>query len=288
MTVSVNSIITNIILSIFKFIAGIFAHSGAMISDAIHSASDVMSTVIVIIGVKISGKAADREHQYGHERYECVAAIILAIILAATGAAIGYEAILKIIEGKYQDLVIPGKLALIAAVVSIIVKEIMYWYTRSAAKKLNSTALMADAWHHRSDALSSIGSLIGVAGSRMGFPILDKVASLGICFFIVKAALSIFADAIRKMIDESCDKELEEEMRSRITKQEGVIAIDILKTRKFGDKIYVDVEIVVDGNLSLFESHRIAEKVHDEVEHQFNTVKHCMVHVNPDNNIKIE
>ncbi|MDO5293208.1 MAG: cation diffusion facilitator family transporter [bacterium] len=288
MRVSVDSIVINLLLSVFKFIAGILAKSGAMVSDAIHSASDVMSTVIVIIGVKISGKEADQEHQYGHERYECVAAIILAVILFVTGGAIGYEAILKIIEGKYQNLVIPGRLALVAAVISILVKEFMYWYTRSAAKKLNSTALMADAWHHRSDALSSIGSLIGIAGARMGFPILDKVASLGICFFIVKAALSIFADAIRKMIDESCDKDLEEEMRNQITNQEGVIRIDILKTRKFGDKVYVDVEIVVDGNLSLRESHQIAEKVHDEVEQEFLMVKHCMVHVNPDCNMKIE
>ena len=169
-----------------KFIAGIIAHSGAMISDAVHSSSDVFSSIVVIIGVRISAKESDREHPYGHERLECVAAIVLSTILAITGLAIGYVAITKIVNCNYDELEIPGLLALVAAIISIISKESMYWYTRYYAKKLDSSVLMADAWHHRSDALSSIGALIGIAGARMGYPVMDSVAPLVIFCFITK------------------------------------------------------------------------------------------------------
>ena len=156
MRVSANSIAANVVLSAFKLFAGIAAHSGAMVSDAVHSASDVFSTVIVIIGFRISGKASDEKHPYGHERMECVASILLAVVLCATGAGIGLGGIENISRGSYTQLEVPGMLAMAAAVISIIVKEAMYWYTRYAARKINSTSLMADAWHHRSDALSSV------------------------------------------------------------------------------------------------------------------------------------
>ena len=157
--VSFITIVQNVLLSVFKLFAGIFAHSNAMISDAIHSASDVFSTIIVIIGVKLASKKSDKEHPYGHERLECVAAIVLSIVLLYTGIKIGSQAVKDIIGGDYQNLQKPGMLALVAAVVSIVTKEIMYWYTRHYAKKIDSSALMADAWHHRSDALSSVGAL---------------------------------------------------------------------------------------------------------------------------------
>ena len=206
MKISMVSIVGNILLSLFKALAGIVANSGAMISDAIHSASDVFSTIVVIIGIRLSGKESDKEHPYGHERMECVAAILLATILAATGLFIGWSAVEKI---TVQD---DSALALVAAVVSIAVKEAMFWYTRAGAKKIDSGALMADAWHHRSDALSSIGALVGIAGARMGYPILDAIASLVICIFIEKAAIDIFKDAINKMVDKACDDETEHEM----------------------------------------------------------------------------
>ncbi|MDU2198422.1 MAG: cation diffusion facilitator family transporter, partial [Peptostreptococcaceae bacterium] len=194
MKVSTNSIIVNVLLSGFKFFAGIIANSSAMISDAVHSASDVFSTIIVMVGVHISSKEADDEHQYGHERFECVAGIILACILFATVIGIGISGIEKIINGNNRGLQAPGMIALVAAVISIIVKEGMYWYTRHAAKKINSGALMADAWHHRSDSLSSVGSFIGIFGSRMGFRVLDPLASIVICLFIIKASYDIFKD----------------------------------------------------------------------------------------------
>ena len=281
MQVSANSIAVNLMLSIFKLIAGLLASSGAMISDAIHSASDVFSTIIVIIGVKISGKASDEDHPYGHDRFECVASIILAILLGVTGVGIGLTGVQKLIAGHYDTLAIPGMLALAAAVISIVVKEIMYWYTRNAAKKINSGALMADAWHHRSDALSSVGSFVGIFGARMGFPMLDPLASVVICLFVVKAAVDIFRDAISKMTDKSCDQKTVNEMHDCIMNIQGVEGIDLLKTRSFGSKYYVDIEISADGNKKLWETHAIAENVHQAIEHQFPLVKHCMVHVNP-------
>lgn len=282
MRVSITTIIFNFLLSAFKLFAGIFAKSGAMISDAIHSASDVISTVIVMIGVKFANRDADDEHPYGHERFECVAAILLAMLLCITGIGIGFNGLKKIFTGDRSTLAIPGVLALVAAIVSIVIKEGMYWYTRKAAKTINSGALMADAWHHRSDALSSVGSLIGILGARLGLPVLDPIASVVICLFIVKAAYDIFMDAINKMTDRSCDDEVVDEMKKVVSAQDGVIKIDRFTTRLFGDKIYVDVEIEADGALSLHDAHDIAQRAHDAIENSFPNVKHCMVHVNPD------
>lgn len=279
--VSAVSIAVNLILSLMKLLAGIIASSGAMISDAVHSASDVFSTIIVIAGIAMSRKKSDADHQYGHERMECVASLLLAVVLALTGGGIGIEGIRKIAGGNYGELAVPGLLALAAAVISILVKEWMYWYTRAAAKKINSGALMADAWHHRSDALSSIGAFIGILGARMGYPVLDAVASVGICLFIEKAAFDICRDAMDKMVDKSCSDELVDQMREVVQKEDGVINIDDMKTRLFGDKIYVDVEFSADGSKSLEESHDIAERVHAAIEREFPAVKHCMVHVNP-------
>lgn len=281
MKVSKVSILANFVLTLLKLLAGVIAHSGAMISDAIHSASDVFSTIIVIIGIKISGKESDKDHPYGHERMECVAAIVLATILAATGLGIGYSAAGKIVRGDYAQLTVPGILALAAAILSIVVKEGMYQYTKVYAKRIDSGALMADAWHHRSDALSSVGALIGIAGARMGFPILDPVASVVICFFIEKAAYEIFMDAVDKMVDKACDDEVENALKECALARQGVQRVDLLHTRVFGNKIYVDIEISVDGEMRLRDAHGIAEDVHNAIEQDFRKVKHIMVHVNP-------
>lgn len=282
MRVSGVSITVNLVLSLFKLLAGILAHSGAMLSDAVHSASDVISTIVVIIGVKLSGKKSDAEHQYGHERLECVSTIILAGLLFATGVGIGMSGIKSILAGsKGQKIMEPGLLALIAAVVSIVTKEWMFWYTRAAAKKISSGALMADAWHHRSDALSSVGSFVGILGARLGCPIMDPIASVVICIFILKAAIDIFKDAIDRMVDHSCDEETEDKMRQAVLEVPGVKGVDVLQTRLFGSKIYVDLEISADGQQSLNDAHAIAERVHHMIENTFQDVKHCMVHVNP-------
>ena len=158
----------------------------------------------------------------------------------------------------------------------------MYWYTRNAAKKINSGALMADAWHHRSDALSSIGSFAGILGARLGFPVLDPAAATAISFFIIKTSVSIFIDAISKMTDRACSDEVVSGIAGVILAQQGVLGLDSLNTRLFGNRAYVDVEIRADGSVCLDQTHAIAQHVHDEVEKAFPEIKHCMVHVNPD------
>lgn len=278
--VSIISIVANVILTIIKLITGFISHSSAMISDAIHSLSDVLSTFVVIIGIRLSNKKPDKEHPYGHERFECVASIILAIMLMITGFLIGSSGLKNIISGK-KTILFSSTLALLISLFSILVKELMYWYTRNIAKKINSGALLADAWHHRSDALSSIGSFIGILGTKMGIYIFDSIASLIISLFIIKVAYDIFKDAINKMVDKSCDENVINRIEEIIYENNDVIKIDELKTRQFGNKYYIDIEISVDKNMSVFDAHNIAHKVHDKLEEKLPLVKHCMVHVNP-------
>ncbi len=279
--ISIISVAVNMVLAFLKLFAGIWGKSGAMISDAIHSASDIFSTIVVMIGVTLSTKESDADHPYGHERIECVASIILAVLLFATGVGIGLDGLTEIFSGDYTNLEIPTMLPLAVAIISIFTKEWMYWYTRAGAKKINSGALMADAWHHRSDSLSSVGALIGIIGARMGYPICDAIACVVICIFIIKAAFDIFRDAMNKMVDKSCDEETTQKLETVICVVEGVSRLDSLQTRLFGAKIYVDVEIAMDGNASLYEAHGVAEEVHNQIEKTFPEVKHCMVHVNP-------
>lgn len=278
---SLVGIIGNIVLTAFKLFAGIVGHSGAMVSDAVHSLSDVLATFIAFLGVRLSKKPADQEHPYGHERFECVASLILGVILLVTGLGIGKVGIEKIIAGNYGMLAVPSTIALVAAVVSIVTKEAMYWYTRYNAQKLNSAAFMADAWHHRSDAFSSVGSLIGIGGAMLGIPVLDPIASLVICLFILKVAYDILKDSISKMLDSSCGKDYEEKLSDYITAQDGVIRVDALRSRMFGNKVYVDLTIQVDGDLPLRDAHTVAERVHNNVEQAFQDIKHIMIHLNP-------
>ena len=279
--VSAVSIIVNLLLAGFKFVAGAAGHSGAMISDAVHSSSDVLGSLIVIVGVRMSEKESDEDHPYGHERMESVSSLVLALILAVAGLAMGKNALSSIISGEYRTAVSPGILALIAAIVSIVVKEGMFWYTWVHARRIRSDALKADAWDHRSDAFSSVGALIGIGAALLGVRVMEPVASIVICLFILKVAVDIFREAIDKMIDHACDGETEKAICACVEQQEGVIKVDMLHTREFGRKIYVDLEISADGEITLNQAHSIAQQVHDRVEQEFPDVKHIMVHVNP-------
>ena len=273
-------ILGNVLLSAFKLFAGIVGKSGAMVSDAVHSLSDVFATLIAVIGVRLSRRQEDSEHPYGHERLESVASLILGLILAGTGIGIGYGGIRKIFF-EQDALEVPTLLPLIAAVVSILVKEGMYRYTMYYADKLDSAAFRADAWHHRSDALSSVGSFIGIGMARLGFPIMDPIASLLICALILKVAFDIIREALAQMLDTSCGKDFEQKLRKFVEEQPGVEHVDLLHTRQFGNKVYVDLEIAVNRDLSLGEAHAIAERVHGNMEQAFPKVKHVMIHVNP-------
>ena len=271
----------NVLLAAFKLFAGIFGRSGAMVSDAVHSLSDVFATVIAWIGVRLSRHQEDAEHPYGHERLECVASLILGLILAGTGLGIGWAGLRKLFWER-SSLEVPTLLPLIAAVVSIAVKEGMFHYTMHYARKLDSAAFKADAWHHRSDAFSSIGSFIGIGMAKLGFPIMDPVAGLIICVLILKVAFDITKDALEKMLDTSCSSDFEKQIGAFIAEQPGVVGIDLLHTRQFGNKIYVDLEITVKRDMSLVDAHAIAERVHKNVEENFPNVKHVMIHVNPE------
>ena len=277
--VSVITMLVNTLLALMKLAAGIFAHSQALISDAVHSVSDIFSTVMVLIGINISAKESDDDHPYGHERIECIFSIILAVTLAATAVGICRSAIGML---RHTDTIkTPGIAALAAAAISIAVKEWMYHYTRRAAKDIGSQSLLADAWHHRSDAFSSVGALIGAGGAYLGIAVLEPVASILISLMICKAAYDIFIEAVNDLVDRSCDEDEIAELKKIIIETDGVQSIDLIRTRRFGSKIYVDVEISEDASLTLFNAHLIAENVHRRVEESFKIVKHCMVHVNP-------
>ncbi len=280
--VSAISVIVNALLAAFKLLFGLLAHSEALVSDAANSASDVFFTLIVMGGVILSSRASDHDHTYGHERIESVASILLAVILFTVGVGIGYRGISKVISSARGAQNVPGIAALFAAAVSAAVKLIMFRYTYAAAKKTNSSALLADAYNHRSDVLASAGGFIGILGARLGVPVMDPLAAVVICLFIIRAAFSVFKDAMNKLVDKSCDSKTLQKMEEVILSTPGVIGVDEIKTRLFGPRIYVDIEIVCDGSLSLHASHEIAEAVHRRIEKAFADVKHCMVHVNPD------
>ena len=272
------TVVMNIFLSLIKLLAGFIGHSTSMISDGVHSLSDVISSIGVFIGLRISQKPADIDHPYGHEKFEAVLSKILAFILFLTGLSIGYSAIETIVSSSY---IIPKMMTIWAALLSIAVKEWMYHYTIRQAKKIESTALAADAWHHRSDSLSSIGALIGIIGARLGFPILDPLAALVITLIILKVAIEIFVEATNQVIDKAASPELVNEIIQQIQSVNGVLAIDSLKTRVHSNRIYVDLEISVEPTLSLIEAHTIAEAVHYQLEQNIHKIKHCTVHVNP-------
>lgn len=279
--VSVVTVLGNVILTVFKLFAGVAGRSGAMVSDAVHSLSDVFTTLIAFLGVRLSQKPADKEHPYGHERFECVASLLLGLILLFTGLGIGKVGVSNILAGNYDALTPPGVIALVAALVSIGTKEAMFWYTRYYAKLLNSPAFMADAWHHRSDAFSSIGSLIGVGGAMLGWPVLDSVASVVICLFILKVAYDILKDALSKMLDTSRGEEYDAKLRDYVLAQPDVLGVGLLQSRTFGNRVYIDLVIQVDGELTLRDAHAIAERVHAAVERDFPDIKHIMIHVDP-------
>lgn len=270
----------NCALTAFKLAAGILGNSAAMVSDAIHSLSDVLATAIAYVGTKIAQKAPDESHPYGHDRFECLASVLLGAILLATGCGIGYGGVTALLSGS-AGATAPGTIALVAAAVSILTKEAMFQYTRHHARRIKSSAFEADAWHHRSDALSSVGALIGIGASMAGFPAGDALASIVICLFIFKVAYEVVSGAVNNLLDTPCDPQVEASIRATIQSVPGIERIDLLRTRSFGSKVYVDAEVAIDGTITLEAAHDIVEQAHDQVEQDFPDVKHIMIHPNP-------
>lgn len=276
--VSFVSIVVNIGLSVLKILIGYIGRSTAIVADGLHSLSDVFSTIVALLGIKLSSREDDEDHPYGHEKFEPIMGKILANILILTALYMAYTGFRDIYHGNYTR---PNTIALIAAVVSIIVKEWMYHYTIKAATKIESSAMKADAWHHRTDAISSIGSLIGVGGAIIGFKIMDPLMAILISLMIGKVGVDIYMKAITELVDKAVDDDVLDDMKATIMNVDGVKSIDNIKTRIHANRIYVDVEISVDEKLSLIKAHDISEMVHDEIEGGYTKVKHCMVHVNP-------
>ncbi|HIT72648.1 MAG TPA: cation transporter [Candidatus Fimicola cottocaccae] len=276
--VGMKTLIANVILSVVKIIAGFVAQSSAMIADGVHTVSDVISTVAVMIGVKFSEKEADKGHPYGHERIESVVTVLLSLMLSVTGFGIAFSGIKTIV---YREFTTPGALALAAAFASIVVKELMYRYTLKAAEKINSTALKADAWHHRSDAFSSIGTLVGIGGAILGLQILDPIAGIIVSVLIIRVGFEILMQGLNQLVDRAADGDTIKNIEKNIENVKGVLRVDDVKTRLHGSRLYVDVEISVDSNITVGEGHSIAETVHKNIEKTIPDVKHCMVHVNP-------
>ncbi len=275
------TILANVILSAIKIAAGIIGKSSAMLADGVHTLSDVLTTFVVLMGLKISSKEADEKHPYGHEKYEPVFAKLLSILLGITGLYIGYEGIKVLRSGNIQ---VPGRIALIAAIISIVTKEVMYRYTIKVGRKIKSLSMEADAWHHRSDALSSVGTFVGILGARLGLKILDPIAAIIVSVFIIKVGIDLYVKSVRGLVDEAADNETISKIEELTYSIEDVKGIKDLKTRIFGNKIYVDIDILVKGDITVTEGHDIAEKVHDLIEKNIEDVKHCMVHVEPEVN----
>jgi cation diffusion facilitator family transporter len=280
-TVARINLISNAFLAITKILIGYFAHSAALLNDGINNLGDTLSSIITMVGISAGSKKADDDHQYGHERLESVAAILLSGIIMFVGIALFGSGVSSIIKRTYLDTPVPAFPAVIASLASIIIKGAMYIYTRWAGKKVGSPALMASAGDSLSDVFATSGGLIGILFSRMGYPIGDAVAAVVIAVFIFRVGVQIFRDGMNQMVDRACDESFTKEVRALIEAQEGVLKVDLLRTRQFGSRCYVDVEIAADPNQTLTEAHSIAERVHKTIEASFPTVKHCMVHVNP-------
>ncbi len=268
----------NFLLGSVKLAAGLWGRSSAMVADAAHSYSDCASTVAVIAGLKIASKSADADHPYGHEKYELIFANILSILLGLTAVKIGYDALMVIAHGSYQ---VPGLAPLLAAVFSVAVKEVMYRLTLRKAKKIGSVAMEADAWHHRSDALSSVAAFVGILGARLGLPVLDPVTGLLVSILVLKVAIDLYRKSVSGLVDSSTDAETVARIQQLLADMDGIEEVNSLKTRVFGASAYADVTIKVDGAMTVEEGHDIATLAHNKIEANLPKIKHIMVHIEP-------
>ena len=277
--------VVNVILLLFKFVAGILGHSAAMVADAVHSLSDFVTDVIVIVFVHISGKPKDKSHDYGHGKYETLAMTIIGVALLAVAIGIVYGGVTKIINWlNGEELQAPGMLALWAALLSVVLKEGVYRYSMIEARKLQSQAVEANAWHHRSDALSSVGTAIGIGGAiflGQRWTVLDPVASVIVGLFIVKVAIFLLRDGIGDLMEQSLPDEVEAEILQLAGSVDGVCEPHDLRTRRIGNHYAIELHILMDGNITLCEAHDKASEVEDLLRQHYGNDTHIAVHVEP-------
>ncbi|MBQ4616756.1 MAG: cation transporter [Clostridia bacterium] len=270
----------NIALAVTKLIVGAWCASQALVSDGVHGLADVVSAVVVIVGIRLSAKESNDDYPYGRDRAECVAALLLAVLIGLTGAMLGVTGIRGVFAPTERVSALGG-VALWTAMAAVILKEGMFRVTRRAARKTGSTALMADAWHQRADVLSSLGGFLGVCGTQLGWQAADPLASVLISACILKTAVTIFADAVRRMTDHAADPQKAEILRGCLAEMAGVVAVESLKTRLFGSRWYAEVTIAVDDGCGSKEAYAIAQTVRQTVQTAFDDLKECAVHIHP-------
>ena len=277
--VTLISIMWNIILTLIKILGGVVRKSNAMIADGLHSASDIISSLGVLIGNKIARTPHDKEHNYGHEKAETLVSFLLSMLLIYVALTISFNGVNSLLH--LENVQVPTFLPLIISVISIGIKEYQYRITIKVAKKINSPSLKADAWHHRSDALSSVAAFIGIGGSLLGFKALDPIATVIVGLFVAKVGLDIFKEAINELMDYSIDEKDESQIISIANSTEGVLNIGELRTRKHGSMAYVDLTICVNKDLTVLEGHEIANKLEISILEELQIVKGITVHVEP-------
>lgn len=275
----------NFLLVIFKFIAGILGHSAAMIADAVHSLSDFATDIVVLIFTRISNKPQDKNHDYGHGKYETLATAIIGIVLFAVGASIcwnGLQAIQTVWQGG--RLPAPGMLAFAGAIISIVSKELIYRYTIHVGRKINSSAVIANAWHHRSDAFSSIGTAIGIGGAIVlgeSWSVLDPMAAVVVSFFIMKVAVQLLKPCVDELTEKSLPDEIEKEICLIAENTPGISAIHNLRTRRIGNHYAIEMHVRMDGHLTLYEAHAKASVIENKLKEKYGNETHVGIHVEP-------
>ena len=277
--------VANAALLVFKFIAGLFGHSAAMIADAVHSLSDFLTDIIVLVFVRISGKPADKGHDWGHGKYETLATTVIGIALLVVAALIIYGGVDKLILWlRGGTLAVPGMLAFWAAIISIAVKEVIYRYTVYQGRKLDSNAVIANAWHHRSDALSSIGTALGIGGAVLlggRWAVLDPIAGVVVGFFIIKVGTDLLKGGVNELMEASLPEETEEEILSIVSGFKDVSDPHHLRTRRIGNKIAIEMHVRMDGSVTLHDAHERATQIERALKDRFGDSTHVTVHMEP-------
>lgn len=279
------TIFVNSILAVAKLIGGIFGNSAVLIADAVNSVGDIATNIVVYISAKFSKKDKDKDHPYGHERFDSMVSIFLGLALLITAYLLGKNSVIRLYDVviNNETLARPMWYTWVIALVTIVIKELLFRKTTIDAKKAKSQSLMAQAWDHRADTITSFGAVVGIVGVIFGVYFIDPLISIIISLFILRLGFKIIKAGISQVVDESADEEQVKRIKELVMSNENVISIDEIKTRMFGLSFYVDLEISLDGNLSLEEAHAISEDIHDLIEKEMSDVIHCMIHVNPGN-----
>lgn len=277
--------VVNLLLLIFKFVAGIVGHSAAMVADSVHSLSDFVTDIVVILFVRLSGRPADEDHDYGHGKFETLATLFVSLVLLGVAVMLFVNGVVDIVSALHGEVLeTPGLVALIAAAASIVIKEILYRYTVRCGKKVNSQVVVANAWHHRSDALSSIGVLVGVAGAMLlggSWSILDPIAATIVSVLIAKVAYNLLMPSLEELLERSLPKEVEQRILDIILSVDGVSSPHHLRTRRIGNAYAIEVHIRMDGNLTLAQAHAVTTTVERLLKQEFGDSTHVGIHTEP-------